>query len=58
MERIGITDGISFALKRDADGFYICPLCGAPSIYFSDASIHLRDIHKRLAIRKQIWESQ
>jgi len=52
MEQSNNTNDINFSLKRDVEGFYICPLCGAPSIFFSDVSMHLKEIHKRLAVRK------
>lgn len=38
-------------LARDEDGFYVCPLCGAPSLYIADIVRHVRDIHQIPKVR-------
>lgn len=38
-------------LERDEDEFYVCPLCGAPSLYIADIVKHIRDIHQIQKVR-------
>jgi uncharacterized C2H2 Zn-finger protein len=42
---VGNGKAFSIRLERAEDGFYTCPRCGAPSLYFNDMAKHVQEMH-------------